>query len=728
MAGPYAGLTSRSAGGVQIVAPGGREAFTARWWALVDAERESVALWLPVAFGAGIAAWFVLPWAEQRLAAAVLCVGLALAGGLARLRPLLVAGLLALAGMGVAEWRSARVAHPILPARTVASFTGTVTGVENRADRRQVRLLVAPDADDDPGNVLPPLVRLTIRGKVDVAPGARIAVRAMLSPPAAAAIPGGYDFGRRAWFAGVGATGFPMGPLRVLAPAPPPSGPLAWLDAARARLTARIIAAVPGETGAIAAAFVTGDQGAIPLETAQAMRDSGLAHLLSISGLHIAVVVGGAIILVRRTLTLSPWIALRWPVKTIAVAVAAVIGVAYTLLAGGEVPTVRTILATLIVLVGMVLGREAFSLRLLAAAAFLILALRPEALLGASFQLSFAAVIAIVALYESRLGRWLTTAQEDEHPLHRLGRHLSSLLVSGLVAELALSSIGLFHFNRAGLYGVLANLVAIPLASFVIMPALVLALLGDAIGLGAWVWPLVGLAMGWLVDIAHAAAAMPGAVVRLPAMSVQAYALIIAGGLWLALWRSRLRWWGSGVVVTGLVLALAATPADLLVSGYGRNAAVRLPDGRLAFLRARTGSFLKDVWGDALAAEGDAAFVDLPGMACSADACVSRVRAGGREWRLLATLSRDYVARASFEPACAAADIVISDRRLPGWCRPRWLRLDRAALADSGAVAIWLGERRVETVHARIGDHPWRPVSRERPWRKRSASTPPSTG
>ncbi len=146
------------------------------------------------------------------------------------------------------------------------------------------------------------------------------------------------------------------GRVTGLAPAPPPPGIATGIDAARAALTAGIIAAVPGEAGAISAALVTGDQGAIPLETAQAMRDSGLAHLLSIFGLHIA-----------------------------AVAVAAVVGTAYTLLAGGEVPTVRTILATLIVLLGMVIGREAFSLRLLAAAAFLILAVRPEALLGPEF-------------------------------------------------------------------------------------------------------------------------------------------------------------------------------------------------------------------------------------------------------------------------------------------------------------------------------------------------------
>ncbi len=683
-------------------------AVAARWWAFVDAERDSVALWLPVAFAAGIAAWFLLPLADQRLAAAALFGGLAMTGIAFRWRPLLIAGLLALAGMGVSEWRSARVAHPVLAARTVTAFAGTITAVENRPDRHQARLLIAPD--DAAG--LPPLVRVTIRRAPEPGwqPGARVALRAMLSPPAAAAVPGGYDFARRAWFAGIGATGFAMGPVRVTVAAPPPAGPLAWLGAARSRLTARIRAAVPGEAGAIAAAFVTGDQGAIPLETAQAMRDSGLAHLLSISGLHIAVVVGGTIFLVRRSLALSPWIALRWPVKTIAVAIAAAIGVAYTLLAGGEVPTVRTILATLIVLLGMVIGREAFSLRLLAAAAFMILAVRPEALLGPSFQLSFAAVIAIVALYESRLGRWLTTAAEDESALHRIGRHLLSLLVSGLVAEIALSSIGLFHFNRAGLYGVLANLVAIPLASFVIMPLLVLALVADAIGLGNWAWPLVGIAMEWLVQLATWAAGLPGAVVRLPAMPVSAYALIVAGGLWLALWRSGIRWWGGGVAVLGLVLAVLASPPDLLVSGDGRHAAVRLPDGRLAFLRARTGDFLKDMWGDAVAGDGDVAFAELPGMACSADACISRVYAGGRNWRLLATLSRDYVDRDSFEPACAAADIVISDRRMPGWCQPRWLRLDRAALGKSGAVAIWLGKGRVETVHDRIGDHPWRPI------------------
>jgi competence protein ComEC len=514
-----------------------------------------------------------------------------------------------------------------------------------------------------------------------------------------------------AWFQGIGATGRAVGQVAIVTPAPPPSGLAAWLAEARARATAHIAAAVPGAPGAIAAAFVTGDQGGVPLPVAQAMRDAGLAHLLSISGLHIAVVVGGTIFLVRRFLAFFPWIALRWPVKTIAVSVAAVVGILYTLLAGAEVPTVRTILATLIVLFGMVLGREAFSLRLLAAAAFVILAARPEALLGASFQLSFAAVIAIVALYESRLGRWLTTPAEDEGVPRRGMRLGLSLLVSGLVAELALSSIGLFHFNRAGLYGVFANLLAIPWTSFVIMPLLMLALLGDVLGLGGLVWPAVGWATGWLINLADSTAALPGAVVRLPAMPPLAFALIIAGGLWLALWRSGLRWWGAAPVLLGAGIALLAPVPDVLVSNDGRHVALRLEDGRLAYLRPRAGGFLRDMWGDAVAGEGDLEASRLPGVSCSADACVARVESGGRVFRLLMTRSRDYIDRADFEPACAAADIVVSDRRLPDWCRPRWLKLDRVALERSGAVTIALADGRMVAANTGAGDHPWRPAA-----------------
>ena len=672
-----------------------------------DAERHQMPLWLPVFFACGVAAWFLLPWAGQRIGFAAGCAGLAVAGFAGGWRGVWVAGLLALAGMGAAEWRCRSVAHTVLTARQTLQLTGTVEDVERRPGRDQVRFLMAPD---DPA--LPHRVRISIKGSgpPGLLDGVRVALRAQLTPPAAASFPGGYDFARRAWFMEIGATGFPMGPIAITRKAPPPSGALQWLADTRDTLTARLRAKVPGDAGTVVAAFVTGDQGAIPLDTAQAMRDSGLAHLLSISGVHIAVVVGLTMWLVRRSLTLVPWIALRWPVKTIAVAIAALAGIGYTILAGGEVPTVRSCLATVIVLVGIMLGREAFSLRLLAAGAFVIIAIRPEALLGPSFQLSFAAVIGIVSLYESPVGRWLQRPRAEEGWGRKLVRHALSLLASGVVAEITLNSIGLFHFNRAGVYGIFANLIAIPWTSFVIMSLLMLALAADAVGLGWIIYPLLGWSMRVLIHIAGFTAGLPGAVVLLPAMPAIAYGLFIFGCLWLALWQSRWRAMGAAVAMTGLALAATARPPDLIVSGDGRHAAIIQPDGSLAFLRERAGSYIRDMWGDATAATLEPALADLPNARCSDDACVTDIVRGDRRWRLLATLSKEQVARPIFEPACVAADIVVSDRRLPPWCTPRWLKLDRGTLATTGAVAVWFDARRVETVHERLGDHPWRPL------------------
>jgi competence protein ComEC len=203
---------------------------------------------------------------------------------------------------------------------------------------------------------------------------------------------------------------------------------------------------------------------------------------------------------------------------------------------------------------------------------------------------------------------------------------------------------------------------------------------------------------------------MPGAVVRMPAMPPSAYALIIAGGLWVALWRSRMRWWGVVPAALGVGLAVLAPVPDLLVSRDGRHVAIRQDDGRLAYLRPRAGGFLRDMWGDAVASAGDIDAAALPGVACGQDSCVARVVRDGRQWRLLMTLSRDFIDRELFEPACTQADIVVSDRRLPRWCEPRWLKLDSRALADSGAVTIDLGRGRVVSANAGLGDHPWRPV------------------
>jgi competence protein ComEC len=692
------------------------------WHGWLDAERERLALWLPVALAAGIALWFALPFAAWRAAAALGLLAVLAGGGVAGLRPLALAAGFALTGMAAIEARVAGNSHVVLADRLVATFDAQVAAAEPLTGGGQRLVLVADVGRTLPGGIA--RARLTLRGDhVPVPAGARVRLRALLSPPAGAAVPGGLDLARRAWFDAIGATGVVLGPVTLLA-LPPPS-PHLWLDGVRAQLQALIVARVPGEAGAMAAAFVTGQQRAIPQPATQAMRDAGLAHLLSISGLHIAVVVGGVALAARMVLALWPWLALRVPVPTIALGLGALAGMAYTVLAGAQVPTVRAAIAATIVVLGMMLGRQALSLRLLGAAALAILAMRPEVLLGASFQLSFAAVIGIVALYESRLGRWLATTREDEGWWHRLARGAAALLASGLVAELALSGIGLFHFGRGGLYGIGANLIAIPFTSFVVLPTLMLALLAEALG-QSWLWPLAGWAMQQLIDLADATAALPGAVIT-AVVPAPAFALGIAGGMWLALWQSRVRWWGIAPVLAAVLIARTAPLPDLLVSGDGRHLALRLPDGQLAHSRERVGHYLIGVWTESIGGDPDAAlWLGASGGArCSPDACLADVVRGGRRWRVLATTSAALIPRETMAAACGAADIVVSDRRLPDWCRPRWLMLDRAALAMTGAVAIRLAEADVITVRDAVGDRPWQPevdAIRRRPPRAAAAS------
>jgi competence protein ComEC len=284
-----------------------------------------------------------------------------------------------------------------------------------------------------------------------------------------------------------------------------------------------------------------------------------------------------------------------------------------------------------------------------------------------------------------------------------------ALLATGFVAELLLSPIGLFHFQESGLYGVGANLVAIPLTSFGIIPALGLGLLGDALGLGAVSYAPAGLLVEALLALAHFVAGVPGAVMRLPVMPGLGFGALVVGSLWLMLWRTRLRLAGLPLLVMGAVLVLGRPPADMLISRDGRHMAVRLADGELALLRPRAGGFLRDSWSGALAADDRGrAFDTLPGMDCSRDACFGLVRgARGGAVRLLATRSRDGLAQADMAAACAAADLVVSERPLPDWCRPRWLRLGQEELERRGAVALWLDRGRVIGARDGLGDHGW---------------------
>jgi competence protein ComEC len=698
----------------------------------LEGERDQLALWLPVGLGSGIAAWFALPdsrtWAAFLLFTAGLsCLGFTL-GGAARLgRAIGIFALAALIGTAIIWWRAERVAAPRLERPMVASFEARIEAVQHLPAREMMRLTLAPN---DPA--LPPRVRVNLdmrkdscahpelaegclglrqaqpeRRQPNLSPGALISLRARLMPPAPPAVPGAYDFARVAWFQGIGATGRVLDPPRLIEPVREGSF-WTWLADLRARLSAHIRSHLDQSEGGIAAALVTGDVGGISEEDSEAMRRSGLAHLLSISGLHVTAVVAGTMLFLLRALALSPRLALRAPLLLIAAAGGALAGVAYTLLSGAEVPTVRSCIAALLVLLGLAIGREAITLRLVAVAALTVLLFRPEALAGPSFQLSFAAVTAIVALHEQpRLRAFLSRRDEGWGP--RAGRALLSTLLTGIAVEIALAPIALFHFHKAGLYGAAANIVAIPLTTFVIMPAEALALLLDLLGLGAPFWWIAGKALSLLIGIARLVAEAPGAVAALPSMPRAAFALMIAGGLWIALWRTRARRLGLIPFVVGATWALATPAPDLLVTGDGRHLALRFERaGEIAILRSKAGDYVRSTLSEASGHDAEPTALDeLPSARCTPDLCAAELIRDGRRWRILATRSPYLIPIRAMNRACAAADIVVSDRRLPRTCRPRWLKTDRLLLARTGGLAIDLSDGTVRSVADEAGRHGW---------------------
>jgi competence protein ComEC len=704
---------------------GGRAAsFVSRSFAAIEAwlelEREQLALWVPVGLATGIAAWFLLPDAAQWLAfccgaLATACLGAMLPLG-GRLRRLLVAGgLLAAMGCLLVWGKATLVGEAPLSRATFTQVTAEVVSVRPVPAQAMVRAMLRPiDAPN-----LPSVVRVNIASPdvpEGLGKGAVVRFRTRLMPPAPPAVPGGYDFAARAYFQDIGATGKALRPIEVLR-ASTQAPPL------RARLFAHILHHVHGPAEGIAAALATGDQGAIAEEDAEAMRRSGLAHLLAISGLHVTALIGAVIFLLMRVMALSRRAALDWPLMLIAATGGALIGIGYTWLTGAQVPTVRSCIAALLVLGGLAMGRDAITLRLVASGALLVLCLWPETLVGPSFQMSFAAVTAIVALAEHRRFRAFAAAR-DEGRMRKIARSLAVTLATGFVVELVLMPIALFHFHKAGMLGAFANLLAIPLTTFVVMPLEAMALLLDAVGLGAPLWWLTEQALNLLLAIAHGVAASPMATLLAPTMSHALFAMVIIGLLWCLLWRSRLRWLGVIPAVSGVVSVLLAAPPDILVTGDGRHVAVRMEQG-MAILRDRAGDYVRDTFSESAGYEGVMpAIATLPTARCSTDLCALRLTdRGGRAWRLLFTRSDVLIGRQAFARDCAAADIIISDRGLPRWCRPRWLKVDRRLLARTGGLSITLINGEVHTVH-RPGDaHPWI----VRPQRRTQRTTSPQS-
>ncbi|HVH75049.1 MAG TPA: ComEC/Rec2 family competence protein [Stellaceae bacterium] len=678
------------------------------------AEGERRQLWLPVCFGAGIAAYFGLTF-EPALwpGAAAALGGLIFAFALRRHPgPRAVALALALFAAGFALMRATTIesAAPLLARRIgPVALTGRVTDID-RLDRGW-RAVVAPDPL--PGlapAAQPKRVRIHIPPKSDpLDPGDRVGLRAMLFPVPGPALPGGYDFQRDAFFLRIGAVGYSYGPAHRLAEGSAAAG--GWraaLRRLRIRMTRRIAAVLPGSTGGVASALITGKRGAIREEVKQAFRNSGLSHLLAIAGLHMGLVAAFVFFVVRGALALAPPVALRWPIKKIAAGVTLLVLFGYLLVSGAAIPTQRAFVMNGLVFGAILVDRLRISMRICALAATAVLLIDPEGIVGPSFQMSFGAVVGLIAVYETygeRLGRLWRSASLPGRVL----AYASGIVVTTLVATAGTDPFAIYHFHRLALYSPLANVLAVPLSALWTLPWGLIACLLMPFGRES----LALVPMGWGIDltirIAEFVSGLPGDVWPMPRLPLGGLLAIVFGGLWLAIWRGRWRRWGGAAIAAGLATMLLTRPPDIVMTDGGRFLAARAADGNY-LVRAMWGEKFA---GAILAEETGAALLPWPKdkaaglLDCNGEFCSYRAR--GRDVAIV-------TGRAGLPVDCATFDAVVATVPAGFACRARIPVIDRIDSWRQGAVALWLGHDgvTVESANRSRGDRPWVPQPKKK--------------
>ncbi len=588
-------------------------------YATLTAERQRFILWMPVALMLGIGIYFSLNNEPDKRLGPSLLVALLPMLGLARSKPRLRLALflclLPTLGFTLAQWRTQAFSQPLLTQKLrFAEIEGTITHILIGDDGAKLVL----DELSIKGIEQPPKqIRIAFKS---IDPtwqlGDRVRLKADLFPLPRPALPDAFDFARYLYFEGIGATGYAFKPPEIIAHAPAHLFRES-LNALRHRIAENMRTRLPEPVGALAAAMSVGEESAISDETNDTMRAAGIYHVISISGLHMALAAGIVFFTLRLLLTLYPPLALRLPVKKIAAAGGLLSAFAYLLLAGSPIPAQRSFIMVAFIFVAIFIDRKGISVHALAWAATFILLLFPEAMLGASFHMSFAATLAIIAFYE-RFG--YLVYKPDQSIVRRFWFAFLGIAFTSLVATLATAPFVIHHFNRLQTWGILANMAVVPLAYFVIMPGVVLSFLLMPFGLEAPGYWLLEHGIHWMMRCAEWVAAMPYATLPLPSLTPWGFLLAILGLLWLCLWSTRLRLLGIPMLLIGLSTFLLHIPPDIILDDELKQVAVRLDDGKYTLLKGSGRAFTVENW---LRTQGQEELIKLKdtNIACDENAC-----------------------------------------------------------------------------------------------------------
>jgi competence protein ComEC len=587
------------------------------------------------------------------------------------------------------------------------TLAGTVELREEsqRTDRFVVRVDRIEGARLD---VKPQRVRLSVKRGMAPAAGSFVEVKATLDPPLQPLEPGSYDFARDLYFQDIGASGFVRGAISVLAP---PAAPNALRRAdvlvqrLRDAIDARIRAVLPGDEGAIAAMLINGRRDAIDPQLYDAMFVSGIGHVLSISGYHMAVVAGIVFFLLRALLALVPGLADRAPIKKWAAFAALLVTAFYLVLSGNQVATQRSFIMIAVVLIGVMLDRPTLTMRSITIAALVVLWFAPQSVVHPSFQMSFAATLALIAGYERGAVRLKAGADSSFGARAALWgvNEIIALTIASLLAGFATMPYAAFHFHRLSPYGVIANLLAMPVVSAWVMPMGILGVVAMPFGFDAECWRLMGYGIAWMDWVARWVASLPGAYGRITLFGTDPLLIATAGLLVMTLLKTPLRWSGAVLVLIAVIAAARTPRPDVLIAGDGRAIAMRGADGKLSFHRTGSDTFAIREW---LAADADGRDPRDPtlgaGIACDPAGCIGKLGDG--------TPVSYALSPAALEEDCRSAKLIVALYDPPPDCAA--MVVGRSDWRTRGALTLRRAESGfvVDSVRQPYFDRPWSPA------------------
>ncbi len=652
----------------------------ARW---IEAEQGRFSLLLPVAMAAAILVYFALPqepplWLGLGLTA-VSAVALAACWRHPVARLLAALALAASLGFARAEWRTAGCPPPMIVPTGPTDIAGTVASIDILPATR--RLTIAhPTLGDGLPQARDVQVKLRADDVTDLQTGAQISLYGKLFAPERPAYPGAWDAGRQNFFNNLGASGYAYGKI-TLATAAPANPVLRAARDVRAAIAANILNVLPVETGSIAVTLLTGDEQAIPPAERQNFISAGLAHILAVAGLHVGIVMGLAFGATRFALSRREDWTLRWPVKSLAALAALAAGAGYAALTGAHLPILRSLVMASLVTLGVLAGRRALSLRGLALAALVLMLITPEAVVGVSFQMSFSAVLALIAGYAA-----LRQRPADGPPMGHLTRHIAALAYTSLLAGGASMPFAAYQFQQVQPYWIPANLLAVPLTAFWVLPLGLASLPLMPLHLAALALVPMGWGISIIVWLTARIAGLPAAMLTAPPMPDAAILCFTAGLIWLCIWRSRARLAGLAFMLAAALVYAAARPPDVLMSPDAKLLAIRAPGQIYLVAQPRASSYILGQWAPVWGGR------PLMPAQCTGQSCA---------------IGLVLLALAPPED-CAGAALLVSPQPVRNACLQTPL-IDRVSVYENGATAAWIDGAHVKLLTDRQvqGARPW---------------------